>query len=122
MTIDLIGIAAVIVAFGTPLTIIFTQYNTRKAIRDAEAARVKDAAETKGTLDAQNKVLAVVALNVNGNLSETKKIADAFQTEIERVSAGGAPTPYGEPSEARPVTLSAGKATTARPERAEPEK
>lgn len=127
MPLDLTGIAAIIIAIGTPLTVVFGQYNTRKAVQEAreeaklaEAVaakeRVRVAEEQKAAMDAQNQTLSVVKDNTDGALTAAKKVADAFEAEAERLRKGGGPTPAGEPGPDQPVAMQ-WKATVERPER-----
>ncbi len=128
-SIDLTGLAAVIAVLGGPLTVIFAQYNTRAAIRAAAAQAKKDADEHLEILKGQNAVLATVKDDVaetkqatNGALAAAHAISDQLSAEVQRVARGGTPTPYGEPSDEHPVTLTAGVPATVKPPPITPKK
>lgn len=136
MTIDLPGVAAIIIAIGTPLSIAVTQYNTRKAINDARAEakataaaaaqeRATAAAEAKAEADAHLKILneqtgtlARVEGNTDGGLTKITAVAeklgiqkDALAVEVERLQKDAtAPTPAGPPTVEQPVGMVDGHA------------
>lgn len=117
MTIDWTGVAAVIIAVGSIIDRLFTQWNVRRPLKEAALQRERIANEAKATLDAQNEVLGGIKENTDGILNRAKIVGDKALEEVERVAKGGRPTPYGEPSAENPVTLSAGKAVVTRPVR-----
>lgn len=95
--------SSLITTFPVVLTIIVTAWLQRRA-----------AADERAKADAK---LDTIVQHVNGGLSAVKEVADKFAAEVIRLQTPGATTPYGEPSAAHPVTLSAGIPTVLKPER-----
>jgi hypothetical protein len=104
MTVDLVGVAAVIAAIASPLSVVLGFITARRVARQ------------KAHLEAQDEVLADVKHNTDGILSAEKTRGDALAGEVERVAIEGTPTEFGEPDAERHVRFSAGKAITHRPE------
>lgn len=123
---DLVGIAAIIGVIGSPLAVVFSQYNARKKVKEdiaaaltiTQAAAKKDADEHLRILNEQTGTLARVEGNTDGALSAAQAISkrlgiqkDALAIEVERLQPGSSDaTPDGVPTAEAPVGMVDGHA------------